>query len=183
MKKLLFAAFVTFSAFTVSAQTNKGQWLVGGDASFSSTKQDEYKTTSFSVSPNAGYFFIDNFAGGLRLDLTNSTEKFGDFKFKTTSTAVAPFVRYYFLPIGDKAKLFGDASFGFGSMKEKEDDDDEIKTNFTAFSIAAGPAFFLTPNTALEVTLGYTSTKIKDAEDATNGFGINVGFQIHLGGK
>lgn len=49
------------------------------------------------------------------------------------------------------------------------------------WGIKAGPAFFLNPSIALEATVGYGSFKYSDADDATNTFGVNVGFQIHLG--
>src|SRR5689334_3442812 len=55
MKKLLIAFSLIASVSTVSAQTNKGQWLVGGDASFSTSKQqdadDDSRETDVQISP------------------------------------------------------------------------------------------------------------------------------------
>ncbi|HEY0680084.1 MAG TPA: hypothetical protein VGD17_17490, partial [Chitinophagaceae bacterium] len=70
-----------------------------------------------------------------------------------------------------------DASYGFGSVKY--DGGDAI--GVSQFAIAAGPAIFLTPNTALEITVGYNSSKIEDDDERTNSFQFGVGFQIHLG--
>ena len=54
--------------------------------------------------------------------------------------------------------------------------------SFNQYSIMAGPAIFLTPNTALEFALAYQSFG-GDAygDDRQKNFGLNIGFQIHLG--
>jgi hypothetical protein len=174
MKKVLFAA-VLLTAFQVTnAQVNKGQWLAGGNVSFASEKTGDAKSTTIDISPNAGYFFMNNFAGGLRV--TFISEKFKGADEAWTKFMAAPFLRYYFLPAAEKLNIFADGSFGFGSAGGDD------KQSLTGFQFMAGPAIFLTPNTALEIALGYRSLKMKDAEDATNTFGINVGFQVHLGG-
>lgn len=177
MKTFIFSfALLTFG-LTSFSQINKGQWLVGGSASFSSSKHgsdDDTKFTSFSVSPDAGYFFINNLAGGARVSFESQKQKNFDAYH---SFLFSPFVRYYFLPSAQKVNLFADASYGFGSMKSAGDSE-----GFNQFAIAAGPAVFLTPNTALEFTVNYNSAG-GDAygDDRTNSFGFNVGFQIHLG--
>lgn len=175
MKKVLFAALMTIAAQGVFAQVNKGQWLVGGNAGFESVKWGESKGTSFTFSPKAGYFFIDKFAGGLRVDFTSDKPKDGE---ASGGLLIAPFLRYYFLPSADKVNIFADASYGFGNRKE-----DGESASQNAYAISAGPAIFLSPNTALEFALQYRSAG-GDAwgDDRYNSFGINIGFQIHLGG-
>jgi hypothetical protein len=174
MKKVLFAALTMIAAQGVSAQINKGQWLVGGNASFESQKHGEAKATSFTFSPNAGYFFANKFAAGLRVDLQSVKPKDVD---ASTSFVLAPFARYYFLPAAEKLNIFADASYGFGSMKNGGDSE-----SLNQFAISAGPAVFLSPNTALEFALQYRSLG-GDAygDDRLNSFGVNIGFQIHLG--
>lgn len=177
MKKVLFAALMTIAAQGVFAQVNKGQWLVGGNASFSSQKtgdSDAGKSTSFTISPNAGYFFIDKLAGGLRVSF--ESEKYKSEDDASSTFLIAPFARYYFLPAADKVNILADVSYGFGSTGQGD------KQSLSGFTVAAGPAVFLSPNTALEFTLGYQSYKLEHAADRTNSFGVNVGFQIHLGG-
>lgn len=182
MKKVLFATLLMGSVSAAFSQSNinKGDWMLGGDAGFSSQKQGDYKTTNLSLAPNAGYFFINSFAGGLRAEVSSVKES-GSSDVTTSGFALAPFVRYYFLPASQKVNLFADASFGFGQTKKESVI--ETKANFTQLGIKAGPAIFLTPATALEITVGYNSTKIKDFEDRENAFGVNVGFQIHLPGS
>src|SRR5687767_7520560 len=134
MKKVLIAACLLVSSNAIFAQVNKGQWLAGGNISFESQKQGDAKATSFNFSPDAGYFFIDNFAGGIRLDF--SSYKVKDADDATTSFGLAPFVRYYFLPAAQKVNVFADASFGFGSAGTAD------KESFNEFAIMAGPAVF-----------------------------------------
>lgn len=175
MKKLLLIAFAAFATISASAQTGKGSGLLGGTISFESEKYGDYKTTYFTFSPEVGYFFIDNFAGGLRFDIWS--EKYDGDKY--SSTAIAPFLRYYFLPMENKVRLFADASYGFGTEKDKSGSSTD-KWNFSSFTASAGPVFFLSPNTALMVALRYNNWKYKDASDAYNTIGLNVGFQVHL---
>jgi hypothetical protein len=178
MKKVLFAAFLLVSSNAIFAQINKGQWLVGGQASFASSKYgdvDDSKNTHFEISPNAGYFFIDKLAGGLRLSYISDKDKTDDDA--STFFTAAPFVRYYFLDAAQKVNVFADASYGFGSGGAKD------KESLNFWSIQAGPAVFLSPNTALELTLGYKSSGGDYyGDDRWKQFGVNVGFQIHLGG-
>ena len=183
MRKLFFATLFVGSVSAAFSQgnINKGDWMLGGDAGFTSQKQGDYKTTSFNLAPDAGYFFIDNFAGGLRVSLASSKETYNSEDIKNNSYSLAPFVRYYFLPASQKVNLFADASFGFGQNKYTSGGTDS-KTNFTNLGIKAGPAIFLTPATALEIALGYNSTKVKNISDRENQFGVSVGFQIHLPG-
>ena len=178
MKKVLFAAFLLVSSNAIFAQVNKGQFLVGGNAGFNSSKRGDEKLTSFWVSPNAGYFFIDKLAGGLRLNFTSDKAKGAEDAY--TSFGIAPFVRYYFLDAAQKVNVFADASYGF----DKEGGDKKESGN--QYTISAGPAIFLSPNTALEFALFYNS-KGGDlheniAGDRRNTFGLNIGFQVHLGG-
>jgi len=178
MKKIFMVAVATILIQAGFAQINKGQWLVGGNAGFSSSKWGDFKTSTFQFAPDAGYFFINNFAGGLRVAVESATAKVdGGEDSKSSSTMIAPFVRYYFLPAAQKVNVFADASYGFGSAKEEGSESQSMN----GFSISAGPAIFISPNTALEVTLGYNSMKFEDVDDRRNTFNFGVGFQIHIG--
>jgi hypothetical protein len=182
MKKVLMAAFLLVASNSIFAQINKGQWLVGGTAGFESSKHgddDADKNTSIWIAPDAGYFFADKFAGGLRIGFSSNKNKAADDAMSTFSAA--PFVRYYFLDAAQKVNIFADASFGFGSTGSDD------KASFNEYGIMAGPAVFLTPNTALEFALYYKSAggdayKIGTEDERDNRFGLSIGFQIHLGG-
>jgi hypothetical protein len=106
---LFFLAIGMAPAFS---QINKGQWLVGGSASLDFSKQgdnDDSKVTSVTVSPDAGYFFLNNFAGGARVSFQSVKVKSDEDA--STKFLFVPFVRYYFLPAAQKVKLFADASY------------------------------------------------------------------------
>ena len=184
MKNLVIATVFVASASAASAQANisKGDWLAGGNAGFSHTKEGDYKTTDVELSPNVGYFFMNNLAGGLRAGVGSSKSEMGNSESTTSGFHIGPFVRYYFLPGTQKINVFADAMYGFGQTKH-ESDLGEGKAKYSQFGIMAGPAIFLTPSTALEIGVGYNSQKVKDADDASNTIGVNIGFQIHLGGN
>ena len=178
MKRVIILTAILFSVLSGFSQIYQGQWLVGGNASFSAGKLGDFdnsKFTSFQFNPNAGYFFINNFAGGLRVNLATLKEE--SEEDATSNFAVAPFVRYYFMPAAGKVNIFADASYGFGSMKDGESE------SFNQFTISAGPAVFLSPNTALEFALQYNSAggDAYGGDDRMNVFGVNIGFQVHLG--
>ena|SRR5688572_30829173 len=177
MKKVILVLSVLVTSFTSFSQINKGQWLAGGTGGFESSKSGDIegtKSTTFTFSPDAGYFFINNLAGGLRVSVSSIKDE-GEDAF--TTVLFAPFARYYFLPAQQKVNIFADASYGFGSMKQGESE------SFNQFAFAAGPAVFLSPNTALEFTLQYRSQggDVYGGDDRMNSFGVNVGFQVHLG--
>jgi hypothetical protein len=176
MKKLLFVFFLIISVGQLSAQINKGQWLAGGAISFSAYQQAGSSlgdATSFIVSPNAGYFFIHNLAGGLRVNFQTTNQK----EVKAyTQYVVSPFVRYYFLPAEQKVNVFADASYGFGSGNNGYN-----SQSINQYSFSAGPAIFLSPNTALEFVLSYASVGGGNAAERSSGLAFTIGFQIHLG--
>jgi hypothetical protein len=186
MKKVLFAAFLLVSSNAIFAQVNQGQWLAGGSAQFDFGKQGDNKTTDITISPDAGYFFIDQLAAGLRPEFgySKTKTKIGNVTNESSYTAysIAPFVRYYFMKSGEQVNVFADASYGFGSVKPKGGS--SVSGNY--YQIKAGPAIFLTPNTALEFAVYYKSMggdAYEVAGDRNNHFGLSAGFQIHLGGK
>jgi hypothetical protein len=77
MKKSVLVLSLLMSSLFSFSQINKGQWLVGGSVGFESSKTgdiDDSKETTFNFSPNAGYFFINNLAGGLRVNFQTFKE-------------------------------------------------------------------------------------------------------------
>src|SRR3954464_698760 len=97
MKKLFITSLIVFACASAFAQFEKGRILAGGGVSFSATtsktKTDNAtttnsKTTSFDFGPKAGYFFMDNFAAGLGLDLSSSSTKQEGSGNKETDTEI-----------------------------------------------------------------------------------------------
>ncbi|GGH79496.1 hypothetical protein GCM10011379_48950 [Filimonas zeae] len=168
-----------------NAQIKQGQFMAGGNAGFSSEKVRDNKTTSWNISPAVGYFVVDKLAVGIEANYMH--EKYTwksasgpvviEGEDKSRRLGFAPFVRYYFLPAAQKVNVFAHGAYGFGSTKSNDNDSE----SFSFYRFAAGPAFFLSPSVALEANVFYMSYKDKNDADRTNSFGLQVGFQIHLG--
>ena len=90
--------------------------------------------TNFNLSPNVGYFIIDDLAigGQLILEAQNGEGDFND----ATSFGFTPFVRYYFAGAG-AARFFGQGRLGFGSEKRGDFDAEPYFT----FGLGAGVDF------------------------------------------
>jgi len=179
MKKVILIAVVSAISFAGFSQTSKGTWLAGGTAGFSSLKTGDAKLTIIDLSPNVGYFLINNLALGLNVQIASATSNSGvsgASDVTATSSYFGPQVRYYFTSLGKNAKLFGNGTFVVGSTKVGS----SASVSSTGWGLSAGSAFFLNKNVALEVALGYSSDKVKDATESTNAIGLKAGFQIHL---
>lgn len=177
LRRITIVGLLIMTRCVVNAQLTQGSFLAGGSLSFSSEKYSDGGTSknTLMIAPDAGYFFIDKLAGGLKTSFT-SYKADGD---SYTNFAAGPFARYYFLPAEKKANVLLEGSFLLGS--EKYDGfDAEGKTQI---GVAAGPAFFLNPFVAVEALLGWQSVKHKDDAGRYNSFGLSIGFQVHLNGK
>ena len=187
MKKLLFVTLIAAFSTAASAQgnINQGNIMIGGNLGFNSSKygNSNSKSSSLFVSPNVGYFFINNLAGGLRVHFSNSKEESGSFEYSETAFRLTPFVRYYFLPSSQKVNVFADAGYGFGSTKYKETGDPDVTQNVSGYTVSAGAAIFIVPSVALEIGLGYNSDKFNNATERYNTIQALAGLQIHLGGS
>lgn len=171
MKKLLLGMLLLVSA-ALSAQTMSGNWLVGGDAGFNSYKADgaTESVTQYNISPQIGYFIMDNLAVGALLSYSSDYAK-------TSRLGIGPAVRFYFADLGESAKLLGQVDFLINSVTPDGGD----AVSGTTLGVKAGLAWFLNHHVALEGLVGYRS----DSGDLGkgSGFGVNFGFQIHLGGE
>lgn len=172
MKKVISLFAILVCATLVNAQVKKGQFLLGGSAGFSSqnTSGGGGTVTNVTLNPTFGYFFADKLAAGAAVEYQSQTAG------GATSSAFGfgPFVRYYFLAADAKTNVFAQGQFITASVSSGG-----ATQTATGFSIAAGPAFFLTPNVALELGAIYTTSSSSGV--STNSFGMQAGFQVHLG--
>lgn len=194
MKKLSVTLCVALLCLNATAQIEKGRFLAGGSlglsfqnykSQFDGNTTDETKSTSFSLSPRAGYFLTDAIAAGAGLNLSLSSSKYDDDdKYNGTSIFFTPFVRYY-LPQG----LFGQFEIGIGSSKDKwtyvNDDDEVYKYKSFFWSLGVGYAYFLNDNVAIEPMVSYNSRTYTDRDepDYKEKYGtimLQVGFSIYL---
>lgn len=196
MKKLFVLCLFLFLTKFSFAQFNQGRMLLGGGLGFQSNTSKvkgsgatvtEGRGTIISVNPRFGYFFIDNLAGGLSLEISSSTEKpeGSNDKFTATAFAVSPFVRYYIKP-----GIFVQGEYGFGSVSEKAtsgNSSNEETRPLSRWSLGAGYALFLNDHVAVEPFVGYQSLGVKDSDvdvrSVNAGLFINLGIQVYLGDR
>ncbi len=191
MKKSFLLVIIVLNSLIALAQgnINKGDWMVGGDAGFYKSSNtlfagaNDSKSNRFSVSPNVGYFFIKQLAGGVRASYEHVTDKITSTpnEYKTTTTSIGPFLRYYFLPSTNKTNAFIEGALGFGTQKSINFQGSSGKTDISSYDIKGGIAYFILPSAALEAKLGYRSEKYKigTTTDIKNLL-FDLGFQIHL---
>jgi hypothetical protein len=173
MKKTFIALSMLIVSATSFAQIDKASWLVGGNLDYQSSKVASITTSSFTFSPNIGYFLVDKLAGGVRAQFLSSKVSGEE---AITHNNIGPFLRYYFLQKNGKTNLFLDGNFSFGSTSVLG-----TSVSNTSYGFNVGPAFFLNKHTALEITLGYDALKAETDDVWTNAIKFGVGFQIHLG--
>jgi hypothetical protein len=186
MRKLLLAFSFVFISSLLHAQLDKGQWLIGGFGSFSAFKvanansllpDSKYRSLSLNAGP--GYFVSDKLALGARINYSYfSSVYYNSIEYKTTVNTIgaSPFVRYYFLAKQKKVNFLADVAYAWRSQKNKSSTGATSSETSSRFQFAAGPVWFITPQTALELTLGYAGRE----DNIKPELSVNLGFQIHL---
>jgi len=180
IKTTIISLLLLASFNIVLGQVKKGTVFLGGNLSFKSRTVGDYdqlKYSQFEIKPNGGYFVINKLVTGLRLNIDH--EKRPALSIASSSYAVAPFIRYYFLPAETKYNIFTDASFGLG--KNRPDN-----KNFNLFAFSAGPVIFLTSSVGLEASINFQSYSGNYSgvpDERTSDLGFDIGFQIYLSPK
>jgi hypothetical protein len=167
MKKMLFSLILSSAFLVVNAQTDKGDWMVGGSFRLNTGENN----TSIGLTPNAGVFIIRNLAVGGNIGFDYS--KLGSNK--TTDFRIGPFARYYFTQANVRPIVHG--SFNYVNRQIKN-----ITSNTEKginFFLGAGAAIFLNEQVSLDALLGYNHTKLKDF-NGNGGFAMTIGFQVYL---
>lgn len=188
--KLICIATLLFT-LSANAQITKGNWMVGGTGSFSSSKTvsnngQDYKSVekTIRISPSIGYFFVDKLATGLKLGYEGvfiPDYGFGDINTNTYN--IGPFVRYYFLKSDKIVNLFAEGSFGFGKSHQNATSiSTDLTKNNRTYSLMAGPVVYFNSSVSLELSLQYSSTNIRfdESDLSKKSFQVAVGFQIYL---
>src|SRR5690554_3948454 len=108
MKKNLKISFVFFilTGFAViaTAQTEKGNFLLGGTSSLNfaslslklendNVSEDAGKTSAIEFTPGAGYFIADNLAVGVQFSVNSASQEEDGDKYTETTTMLLPFAR------------------------------------------------------------------------------------------
>jgi hypothetical protein len=173
-KQLLMMVAVCAIAMAANAQTEKGDNLIGGSLSISSseTKSPNYEKTNFyGINPSYAHFFSKNLAIGLTAgagyskNFNNNFDSNNNLTYTRTSKqksfSVGPMVRYY-IDIVDKLKAFGQISGTIGFVKTNETYEGPYNynltpnTKFTQYNASIRPGLAFFPTKKLGVELGFS---------------------------
>lgn len=180
MQKATFFLFILFFiSYNSVGQITKDNWLVGGSGSFSSQKEHLISTDvrglNIRLSPNIGYFFIDKFAGGIRLTFNHNKIKFNGGVGRSTQTGLGPYIRYYFLNEDKRLNFFAETAYQYLHSKGGNGASDKQNN----FSFSAGPVFYFNSSVGFELILNYELINTPQGTNAKT-FSVGFGFQIHL---
>lgn len=155
MKKIFYSLIFLMSFIDqVSAQTDRGTWLLGGSASYLRSNG----RGSLVLNPSVGYFLVNHLAGGAQLNLVAITG--------STSWSLGPFAKWYFY--GDeRGRFYGTVGLNIGSGAGSDFD--------TGYSFGAGYAKFL--NTSISIDFGAQYLRTGESNGI---FSLGAGFQIHF---
>ena len=173
--------------------------MVGGNGLFNSIiYRNEsgiqiQRITNIQLSPNIGYFFVDKFAGGLKLSIATSRNKVisdgAEYNLlKYAAYGFGPFFRYYFLNSNKPFNLLIDGNYlrnierlgGVSSTGNTPFPVPITKYTKNTFSIAAGPVIYFNTSVGLEFLIGYTTSKYVQNSSSTNTIQVGLGLQVHL---
>lgn len=169
MRKKLFSFLLLFTITnSLLAQTEKGDWMIGGGFNLNTSGNN----TVISLSPGAAAFIINNLAIGGNLKMSYTKEGL----IKTTTFGLGPWLRYYFTSANVRPILQG--NLNFISSKTKVNNVSSTN-NGTNFFLGGGAAIFLSSHVSLDMLMGYDRTKYNSLE-GSGGFALNVGFQVYL---
>lgn len=179
MSKTLKSICIALVLFTMSvkAQITKGNWMVGGNADFSTNKSsDKSSSTVINLTPNVGYFFIDKLSVGTMINYYLAKSKFEDANGKYETLNLGPFIRYYILQNEKRTNFFIESSYNFSLKQDNKN---------TLFASKLGVAVFLNSSVAFESFIKYSRYDFKYENNIlpdsyTNGLSFGIGLQIHL---
>ena len=169
MKKNLLTLILSVGFIIANAQTEKGDWMVGGGFRLNTSGNN----TEIALTPNAGIFIINNLALGGNLAFSYS--KIGSDKI--TTFGIGPFLRYYFTNANVRPILHG--SLNYLSQTTKTTGFPSSTNSGLNYFLGGGAAIFVSNQVSIDILLGYDHTKIKDFE-GSGGFAMTIGFQVYL---
>ena len=190
MKKVLIIALLALGAAPVFAQTEKGNWLVGGDLSLSSAKNIGAGGSYLQgfVAPGLGYFIANNLAVGANVSYYFQS----NFDVSYQALSFSPTARYYFrnslkkskAGIDEMVKLRPFVQASAGLQYNRSSDNLNASQHSTAGIVTGGVglAYFIAPNVSIDATLSVQGNKdFRPVHDFhLNRPQLSVGFQIFL---
>ncbi|MBC7688487.1 MAG: hypothetical protein H7211_09940 [Aquabacterium sp.] len=185
MKKFIVLLLLACIACNITyCQITKGNWLLGGNASFASTN---YKSDAGSKSigfdlkltPNIGYFIIDKLAAGAKVGIGKNGFKAQGTSVSSTYTDfnIGPFVRYYLLSSEKLINILTEVTYQYGFAGGNGVSKKPTKSTF---AFATGPAIYFNNSVGLEFLIGYSTYKYATFLGSNNTIQFSIGFQFYL---
>ena len=167
---LAIAIIMTVACSNTFAQTDKGNFILGGNTSFTITHNnvetlgEKAKITNIMLQPYAGYFIFNKFSAGLSVDYDySSTIKSADvsvltdFRYYFTNYSVKPFVKIN----AGYSNQFLDAGYY----------PNEFRSSAHGLKVGAGAglAIFFKDNMSIDITGQYFYSNLKRVGGGTYG--------------
>ena len=203
--RLLFSVALLSFALPVCAQLEKGNFLVGGSISFSTSTSaytvppgglstGDTKTFQYSFNPNISYMVLKNFAVGAIVPVQHIKSSNDLVKSNITNYSLGLALRYYF-PFKQWA-IFPLISYAPGRTISRsprvnpstgQTEETKVKGTTSAFATGVGITYFVNKNVGVEgaLTLQRKSTKYDDSpysnsDNATGALNFAIGMQVYL---
>lgn len=168
MKKYFFLLLLTVSISFLNAQTNKGDWMVGGNIKINTGESN----TQIGITPSAASFISKNFAVGGSIGYEYTKQG----NVSSSTFGVGPMARFYMGKTDFRP--FFHTHFNFISVKNTTATA-STTTSGISYLLGFGGAYFINKNIALEGVAGYNYSAFKNAP-TSNGFNFSIGFQVYL---
>jgi hypothetical protein len=163
MKKIVLTMVAAMVAVVMDAQI-----YVGGAVGFQTVSHDGNSTTAFTLKPEAGYSFNEDWAVGMAFGYSES----GKDESKVKTFIINPYVRYNAVKF-DKVNLFLDGGLEYINTKY-----DSYKNNTFGIGVKPGISVALTDNLSIVSHMGFIGFKSSkpdfDGAKATNTFGVDL---------
>lgn len=178
-----FLFFLFTSCLLAQSPIPHGTLNLGGSLSFSSASWEgsDDSNTLLLLSPQVGYFFLDNISLNLLVQYSNNSQG----EYSQTQWALGPGLRYYLLL--DKVHPFVELSYLYNSMTHNIVDG---KWEGSKFTISSGLDYFITESVAIESSISYSFENLKlpdsysvyysDLDISSNTFRIGLGLNIFI---
>lgn len=180
MYRLLFIVLLSSISFAANSQITKGNWMLGGNISYTSTR---YNRTNFGnphtnynlhLSPSIGYFFINKLAVGFKAGINKSGDKLN--KVFSTDFNLGPYFRYYLLASEKQVNVLTETAYLYGYNLTTNSE----KFFKNTFFFSVGPVIYLNNSVGLEFLVNYSTYKYSIVEGSNNTLRFSMGLQIHF---
>jgi hypothetical protein len=175
--------FTLFLSTISNAQITKGNWMMGGQFSFSYRNEkiinnngdlnfstDNVDLFQILIEPRIGYFLKDKIAIGLKIGFENTFTNQLPISIENSQFSFSPYIRYYFLNIDSNYNLFIEPSYYRYTYRPLG--------NNEGYGLSIGYVYFLNSSVGIESMINYQNRKSNQLN--VNSLLIGLGFQIHL---